>query len=183
MFYYLTEPLRKIPYSDWNDVTHGELVWEEGDGDNPESLTMSVVMRLAEEGEIGVQTAVVQLSDTSGKHRLRTCIMLDSGATHTYIDEDIAFDLYLKQVSNPRVQKIGGFFGSGLAKTWRVELTLTSHDGMLTHTFFASTKKDLTVKTGVVDWSKYKKNFDFMKDIPFVPLPKNPEKNTLTTDV
>jgi hypothetical protein len=165
---------RKIPYSDWNDVTHGELVWEEGDGDIPESLTMSVVMRLAEEGEIGVQTAVCQLSDTSGKHRLRTCIMLDSGATHTYIDEDIAFDLHLKQVSNPRVQKIGGFFGSGLAKTWRVELTLTSHDGMLTHTFFASTKKDLTVKTGVVDWSKYKKNFDFMKDIPFVPLPKNP---------
>jgi len=46
---------QKIPYSDWNDVTHGKLVWEKEDGDIPECLTMSVVMRLAEEGEIGVQ--------------------------------------------------------------------------------------------------------------------------------
>jgi hypothetical protein len=162
--------MRKIPYSNWNDVVHSKLVWEKEDGDIPESLSMAVVMQLAEEGEIGVQTAVCQLSDT----RLRTCIMLDSGATYTYIDEDIAFDLHLKQVSNPQVQKIGGFFGPGLAKTWKVELTLTSQDGMLMHMFFAFTKKDYTVKMGVVDWSKCNKNFDFMRDTPFIRLPKNP---------
>jgi hypothetical protein len=40
--------------------------------------------------------------------------------------------------------------------------------------FFAFTKKYLASGTGVVDWKKYKNNFDFMKDIPFTPLPKNP---------
>jgi len=106
--------------------------------------------------------------------------MLNSGATHTYIDEDIAFDLHLKQVSNPRVQKIGGFFGSGLAKTWKVELTLTSHDGMLKHTFFPSTKRDLTVKTGVVDWNKYKKNFDFMN---LSHYPRTPGSQSLRVEI
>ncbi len=100
--------------------------------------------------------------------------MLDSGATHTYMYKGIAFDIHLCQVSNPRTQKIGGFFGPGIAKTWKVQVNLTSYDGLLNHTFFASTKKNLASGKGVVDWNNHKSNFKFMKDIPFTPLPKNP---------
>ncbi len=59
---------KKIPYSEWNDVTHGSLIWEESDGDIPVSLNIATVARLAQEGEIGIQTAVVNLSNDDRKH-------------------------------------------------------------------------------------------------------------------
>jgi hypothetical protein len=105
--------------------------------------------------------------------------MLDSGATHTYIDEDLANELNMRPMSAPFQSWTRSFHGDKLETMQRVEVNLTSHDGSLTIQLCAITKKNLTDQTGVVDWSRYKKNFDYLVDIPFVPLPKDPRIHLL----
>ncbi len=84
-------------HADWNDVIHGELIWDENEGDVQRDVHFvnctSKVMKLAQEGAIGIETAVCQLAGIGRRKQIRTCVMLDSGATHTYIDEDLANEL------------------------------------------------------------------------------------------
>jgi hypothetical protein len=136
-------------------------------------------MKLAQEGAIGIETAVCQLAGIGRRKQIRTCVMLDSGATHTYIDEDLANELNMRPMSAPFQSWTRSFHGDKLETMQRVEVNLTSHDGSLTIQLCAITKKNLTDQTGVVDWSRYKKNFDYLVDIPFVPLPKDPRIHLL----
>ena len=170
------ETTKKIPYTEWNDVTHGELVWNDADGDVDESPSRSgfnTVMRLAKPGSVGIQTVVCNLSGPSQRQVMRTVAMLDSGADNTYIDEQTATDLNLKRVSEPVSAFINQFEGRVEIKTWQVEVHLTSIDGFVSQTIHAWTKKDLTDKTGVVDWDKAKRNFKHIKDVPFEKLPRD----------
>ena len=168
------ESTRRIPYQDWNTVTHGELIWTEDDGrDIPSGETFTSVMQLAKEGAVGQQTIVCNISGAGRRQGIKTVVMLDSGADRTYVDEQTAFSLGLKPVTRPITTTIGQFDGSVKINTQLVEVTLTSVDGMLTQTINAWTKKNLTDKTRVVDWSKCKRNFEHIKDVPFEKLPKD----------
>ena len=177
------ETTKRISYADWNDVIHGELIWDETESDVQRDVHFvnctSKVMKLAQEGAIGIETAVCQLAGIGRRKQIRTCVMLDSGATHTYIDEDLASELNMRAMSAPFQSWTRSFHGDKLETMQRVEVNLTSHDGSLTIQLCAITKKNLTDQTGVVDWSRYKKNFDYLVDIPFVPLPKDPRIHLL----
>lgn len=177
------ETTKQVSYADWNDVIHGELVWDENEGNIERDVHFvnctSKVMKLAQEGAIGIETAVCLLSGVGRRQQIRTCVMLDSGATHTYIDEDLAKDLNCRLMSKPFQVLTRSFHGEKLETMQRVEVNLTSHDGSMTTQLCAITKKDLTDQTGVVDWAICKKNFDYLVDIPFAPLPKDPRIHLL----
>ena len=171
------ETTKRVPYQEWNDVTHGELVWNDNDGNVEEEIPsragFNTVMKLAKPGSVGIQTVVCNLSGPGHRRSMRTIAMLDSGADQTYIDEQTAIDLNMRQVSEPVSAFINQFEGRVEIKTWQVEVHLTSIDGFVSQTIHAWTKKDLTDKTGVVDWDKAKRNFKHIKDVPFEKLPRD----------
>ena len=170
------ETTKKIPYTEWNDVTHGELVWNDADGDVDESPTRAgfkTVLRLAKPGSVGIQTVVCNLSGQNQRQVMRTVAMLDSGADNTYVDEQTAIDLNLKIVSEPVSAFVKQFEGRVEIKTRQVEVHLTSINGLVSQTIYAWTKKDLTDETGVIDWDKAKRNFNHIRDVPFEKLPKD----------
>ena len=163
---------RGIAYSDWNTVTHGELVWNDNDGDDiPTRSGFHTVMRLARDGAIGIQTFVSRLFGRSRRNEMKIVVMLDSGADVSYVDEQTAIDLQLRKLSAPETAFIKQFDGKTKIQTHLVEVNLSSIDGLVTQTITAWTKKDLTKTTGVVDWSKHKHNFAHIKHIPFETLP------------
>jgi hypothetical protein len=130
-------------------------------------------MKLAKPGSVGIQTVVCNLSGRGHRQALRTVAMLDSGADQTYVDEQTAIDLNMRKVSEPVSATINQFEGKTQITTWQVEVNLASIDGLVSQTILAWTKKDLTDKTGVVDWDQCKKGFKHIKDIPFEKLPKD----------
>ena len=112
------ETTKRISYADWNDVIHGELIWDENEGDIERDVHFvnctSKVMKLAQEGAIGIETAVCQLAGIGRRKQIRTCVMLDSGATHTYIDEDLASELNMRAMSAPFQSWTRSFHGDKL---------------------------------------------------------------------
>jgi hypothetical protein len=170
------ESTKKIPYQEWNDVTHGELVWNDEDGnidEGPARAGFNSVMKLAKPGSVGIQTVVCNISGQGHRSSMRIVAMLDSGADNTYVDEQTAIDLNMRKLGEPVSATIKQFDGRAQIKTWPVEVHLTSIDGLVSQTILAWTKPNLTDETGVVDWNQCKKNFRHIRDIPFDKLPKD----------
>ena len=170
------ESTKRIPYQEWNDVTHGELVWNDEDGnidEGPARAGFNSVMKLAKPGSVGIQTVVCNISGQGHRTSMRIVAMLDSGADNTYVDEQTAIDLNMRKLGEPVSATIKQFDGRAQIKTWPVEVHLTSIDGLVSQTILAWTKPNLTDETGVVDWNQCKKNFRHIRDIPFDKLPKD----------
>jgi hypothetical protein len=92
----------------------------------------------------------------------------------TCIDEDVARKLGLKKRSLPRTESIKVVSAKIDFVTTLVEVPVISMDGLTSMVILASTMKDMTKGTGIVDWSKDKLKFDHLKNLPFEPLPENP---------
>lgn len=63
--------------------------------------------------------------------------------------------------------------GVKILESYLCEIILTSGDGLTTQVILAHTIKDMTDDTTVVDWSKAKKNFKHLHDIPFDAVKKD----------
>jgi len=104
------ETTKRVSYADWNDVIHGELIWDENEGDIERDVHFvnctSKVMKLAQEGAIGIETAVCQLAGIGRRKQI--------------------------PMSAPFQSWTRSFHGDKLETMQRVEVNLTSHDGSLT---------------------------------------------------
>ena len=60
--------------------------------------------------------------------------------------------------------------GVKILESYTCKIILTSGDGLTSQVFIALTIKNMTEGPSVVDWSKAKKNFKHLIDIPFDAL-------------
>jgi hypothetical protein len=159
-----------VAIDDWNIACHGELVWTEAD----HLSTFMTTLQLARHGSISLQTVVCNLRPGPGKPGMKTIAMLDSGSNVTLIDELTAYKLGLKRISETETKSVNIVQGHANFETHKVEVPLTSSDGLTSVLLIAMTFKDLTKNTGIVDWSSSKQNFEHLKTVPFEPLPNDP---------
>jgi hypothetical protein len=160
---------KNIHFTDWNEASYGSLDWDVNTGDSIQ--LHSTVMKLAGPGAISVQTIVCFLSGNKLRTGKKIIAMLDSGSNTTCIDEETAIQLKLRHRSKPSKMVVNLIDGPTQIESFKVDVHLTSCDGLTAQDFTAHTVKDLTKNTSVVDWSKCKQNFDHLKDIPFDTLP------------
>ena len=165
-----------VHIADWSNIAHGTI---STDTTGPIMTFTTTVMKLAREGVISVQTLVCTISNRPTRWYFRTVAMLDSGSNTTCIDEDVANKLKLKKRSNRTTKIVNTIEGQTEINSYLVEVYLASADGLTCQMILAQTVKNLTRNTSVADWSKFKHNFEHLKDIPFSPLPEFPSISLL----
>ena len=154
----------------WNTFVNGDLDWTEDDA----RRFHSSCHHLARPGAVSLLSVVCNIVNRKGRQNLKTVALLDSCSNMTCIDEDVAKRLGLKKRSSKITQSINVMHSTSTFESCKVEVPLTSADGLSFFIIIAFTVKDLTRNTGIVDWSKEKEKFEHLRDIPFVPLPENP---------
>ena len=159
-----------ICLTQWNSFVHGDLEWTE---DDAKQFHGSCFL-LAKPGARSILTVVCKIGNKKGRRSLKTVALLDSCSSMTCIDEDVARKLGLKKRSLPRTESIKVVSAKIDFVTTLVEVPVISMDGLTSMVILASTMKDMTKGTGIVDWSKDKLKFDHLKNLPFEPLPENP---------
>ena len=93
--------------------------------------------------------------------------MLDTGSNTTCIDEALAKALRCKRTSDTISKSVSMLDGVKILQSFTCEVVLTSGDGLTTQIITAHTIRNMTEGTSVVDWSKAKKKFKHLRDIPF----------------
>ena len=131
------------------------------------------LFHVASPGTISLQTVVVNLTAGSGGMK-QVVVLLDSGSQSTCIDEDFAERLKLP-ISMSDVKRTVGYADREVKIISNlVQFEITSLDGLVTQTMTGWTIKNLASGTGIVDWSKEKRNFKHLANLPFHALPKEP---------
>ena len=124
-------------------------------------------MKVAAPGAISIQTVVCSIASRSDRNGKRIVAMLDTGSNTTCIDEDLAKALRCKRRSDTISKSVSMLDGVKLLESYTCEVVLTSGDGLTTQVIIAHTIKNMTEGTSVVDWSKAKKKFAHLRDVPF----------------
>jgi len=132
---------------------------------------------VATPGAVSIQTVVCFIS-SRGKP-IKIVALLDTGSNSTCIDEALAKELFLPIRAGPTKRKVHYVDRQAEMDSTCVEFQLTSLDGMTTQTCMGWTVKDMTAKTGVVEWAERKKDFPHLKNIPFPKLPPSPSISVL----
>ena len=186
-----------VHYGEWSFTTHGpfpdiEADNEPGPSDHSSNTlqlseqsapkhvinmlhfqTNMTTLRVAAKNAISIQTVVCSISSRVNKVGKRIVAMLDSGSNTTCIDEALAKSLRCKRKSETTEKSVSMLSGVKILESYLCEIMLTSGDGLTTQIIFAHTIKDMTDNTTVVDWSKAKKNFKHLHDIPFDAVKKD----------
>ena len=124
-------------------------------------------LKVAAPGAISIQTVVCTVTSRSDKSGKRIVAMLDTGSNTTCIDEDLARTLRCKRRSDTISKSVSMLDGVKILQSYTCEVILTSGDGLTTQIIIAHTIKNMTEGTSVVDWSKAKKKFAHLRDVPF----------------
>ena len=186
-----------VHYGEWSLITHGPLPDIE-DNDEPDPLdhcsntlqvsektspdrcinmlhfqTNMTSLKVAAKNAISIQTVVCSISSRVNKVGKQIVAMLDSGSNTTCIDEALAKSLRCKRKSETTQKSVSMLSGVKVLESYLCEIILTSGDGLTTQIIVAHTIKDMTDNTTVVDWSKAKKNFKHLHDIPFDAVKKD----------
>ena len=114
-----------------------------------------------------IQTIVCSISSRASRSGKRIVAMLDTGSNTTCIDEDLAKALRCKRTSDTISKSVNMLDGVKILQSYTCEVVLTSGDGLTTQVIIAHTIQNMTEGTSVVDWSKAKKNFAHLRDVPF----------------
>ena len=128
---------------------------------------------------LSYQTIVCNISGRKGRKGVRSIAALDSNVSQTLVDKDTAVRLMSKRTSKTHAMKITMFGQQINIDSYRVELHLTSIDGLQTVTITAYAVQDLAKQLQVVDWSKEKDSFSHLQNVPFESLPSERTINLL----
>jgi hypothetical protein len=164
----------------------GFQIDEEMEPDPPtmeELADVQNVFKISQNGAISIQTLICNV--LSGKNRraanVRTVVLIDSGSSVTFIDEDFAKENNFRILGKRKgmtlhmLERVETLPGEQL----HVEFQLSSicdHVQSCTKNVSGWTVKNLAEHTSVVDWSEQKKQFAHLKDLHF---PKMPEDSTI----
>ena len=160
-------------------ATQTETTGEFSEEDNPtNSSTRSHTTRKRQTSEdrhgfIALRTVPVILKN--GNREIAVNASLDDASTKTYINTDVAAELGLQG----KFQKASVNVLNGQVETFvtmPVEFELKSLDGEVTHHVNAFTTEKVTGDMEVVDWNKFAKRWDHLKNINF---PKIHQKSTV----
>ena len=114
-----------------------------------------------------IQTVVCSISSRASQSGKRIVAMLDTDSNTTYIVEKLAKALRCKRLSDTVSKSVSMPDGVKLLQSYTCEIVLTSGDGLTKQVIIAHTIQNMTEGTSVVDWSKAKKNFEHLRDVPF----------------
>jgi hypothetical protein len=141
------------------------------------------VFKISQNGAISIQTLICNV--LSGKNKraanVKTVVLIDSGSSVTFIDEDFAKEHNFRVLGKRKgmtlhmLERVETLPGEQL----HVEFQLSSicdHVQSCTKNVSGWTVKNLAEHTSVVDWSEQKKQFAHLKDLHF---PKMPEDSTI----
>ena len=114
-----------------------------------------------------IQTVVCSISSRASQSGKRIVAMLDTGSNTTCIVEKLAKALRCKRLSDTVSKSVSMPDGVKILQSYTCEIVLTSGDGLTTQVIIAHTIQNMTEGTSVVDWSKAKKNFAHLRNVPF----------------
>jgi hypothetical protein len=119
--------------------------------------------------EVSLQTVVCEIM--TNKEPKRVIALLDSGASTSCIDADLAKSLNLKVLAGPEVRRMALLNKTTSQECFYVDITLTDINHTQQANIQAWTVKGLTQNSRAVDWSKKKDNFEHLRKINFPETP------------
>ena len=154
--------------------TGGATFFEDRDSTSSELPDLNLAdfenFHVASPGSISLQTLVCHISNRGASFPI--VVLLDSGASSTLIDENLAKDLKLPVKLGPITRKVNYADRKAEMKSTLVEFQVATIDGYNSQSCFGWTVKDLAKNAGIVDWSQQKKDFPHLRKVPFPKLPK-----------
>jgi hypothetical protein len=120
--------------------------------------------------EVSLQTVVCEI--LTNKEPQKIIALLDSGASTSCVDADLAKKLKLKVLAGPKDRTMALLNKTVTQECHYVDIVLQDVNHHNLANIQAWTVKGLTQNSRAVDWSQRKHEFDHLKDINFPEAPK-----------
>jgi hypothetical protein len=124
----------------------------------------------AKHQEVSLQTVVCEV--LTNKEPKRVVALLDSGASTSCIDADLAKSLNLKILDGPKTRRMALLNKTTSQQCCYVDLTLTDVDRTQQANIQAWTVQGLTQNSRAVDWSRKKEDFEHLRKLTFPETPR-----------
>ena len=132
----------------------------------------STVNHIVKEGGTSINLIVCSINAKDRLQRIPIITLLDGGANVTCIDSDLAERLKLPVILTDK-KTVHYLNKASTVQSNEVEFELICQSDLSIVTLRGWTIKDLALQTGCVNWYNDRNKFEYLKDIPFPPLPKD----------